>query len=156
MSTKNTAGENFLLPNGTFFAELLIFLTVLGVIWRFVVPPIHRALAERDERNAKTAADQQSARQARADAEAAYQAALGKARATAAGIRNQAHAEGRSIIERRRRAAQDESDALVTRSVAELRGETDRLAADLRASVEPLAQTLADRVLAENIRVGKE
>ncbi len=61
MSTKNTAGENFLLPNGTFFAELLIFVTVLGVIWRFVIPPINRAMEEREARVAKTEADERAA-----------------------------------------------------------------------------------------------
>jgi F-type H+-transporting ATPase subunit b len=32
-------GSNFLVPNGTFFVELAIFLIVLGVIGTFVVPP---------------------------------------------------------------------------------------------------------------------
>ncbi|MEV0295570.1 F0F1 ATP synthase subunit B [Nocardia sp. NPDC050710] len=155
MSTRNTAGENFLLPNGTFFAELLIFLTVLGVIWRCVVPPIQRVLAEREARVAKTAADQHAARQARAEAEAAYRSALADARMTATGIRNRAREQGRSIVEQRRHAAQEESDALVTRSVAELRADADRVAADLRQSVDPLAQTLAVRVLGtENARAG--
>ncbi|MFI9508867.1 F0F1 ATP synthase subunit B [Nocardia sp. NPDC052566] len=157
MSTRNTAGENFLLPNGTFFAELLIFLTVLGVIWRFVVPPIHKVLAEREARVAKTAIDQQAARQAREEAEAAYRSALVQARVAATGIRNQAREQGRSIIEHRRRVTQEESDALVTRTMAELRADADRVSAELRASVEPLARTLADQVLgAEKAGAGRE
>ena len=31
------ASNNFLLPNATFFAELLAFLIILGVIWRYIV-----------------------------------------------------------------------------------------------------------------------
>ena len=31
--------SNFLIPNGTFFVVLIIFLIVLGVIGKFVVPP---------------------------------------------------------------------------------------------------------------------
>ena len=49
--------SNFLLPNGTFFAVLLIFLIVLGVIAKWVVPPISKVLAEREAMLAKTAAD---------------------------------------------------------------------------------------------------
>ncbi|MTJ61496.1 hypothetical protein GL309_08115 [Nocardia seriolae] len=44
------AAGNFLVPNGPFFAELLIFLIVLAVIWFFVVPPIRKVLAEREAR----------------------------------------------------------------------------------------------------------
>ncbi|WP_194815040.1 F0F1 ATP synthase subunit B [Nocardia sp. XZ_19_385] len=156
MSTKNTAGDNFLLPNGTFFAELLIFLTVLGVIWRFVVPPIHRVLAEREARAAQTAADQKTAKKARAEAEAAYQAALAEARRSAADIRKQAREQGNSFFKEHRNAAQEESDAQVARSLAELQAEADRVTAELQDNVDPLAQALADRVIgAETARAGK-
>ncbi|MGC7219886.1 F0F1 ATP synthase subunit B, partial [Mycobacteroides abscessus subsp. massiliense] len=50
-------GSNFLIPNGTFFAVLIIFLIVLGVISKWVVPPISKVLAEREAMLAKTAAD---------------------------------------------------------------------------------------------------
>ncbi|MEV6278505.1 F0F1 ATP synthase subunit B [Nocardia sp. NPDC051832] len=156
MSTKNTAQDNFLLPNGTFFAELLIFLTVLGVIWRFVVPPIHRVLAEREARAAQTAADRETARKARAETEAAYQSGLAEARVAATGIRKQAREQGRSLLAERRLAAQAESDAQVARSLTELQANADQVTADLRDSVDPLAQALADRVLgAETTRAGK-
>ncbi len=44
------AGEtsNFLIPNGTIFVILLIFLVVLGVIAKWVVPPVSKVLAERE------------------------------------------------------------------------------------------------------------
>ncbi len=47
-------GNNFLVPNGTFFFVLAIFLIVLGVIGTFVVPPILKVLRERDAMVAKT------------------------------------------------------------------------------------------------------
>ena len=40
--------SNFLVPNGTFFFVLIIFLIVLGVIAKWVVPPISKVLRERD------------------------------------------------------------------------------------------------------------
>ena len=49
--------SNFLVPNGTFFVVLIIFLIVLGVIGTFVVPPITKVLRERDAMVTKTAAD---------------------------------------------------------------------------------------------------
>ena len=40
--------SNFLVPNGTFFIVLIIFLIVLGVIGKWVVPPVSMVLRERD------------------------------------------------------------------------------------------------------------
>ena len=39
--------SNFLIPNGTFFVVLAIFLIVLAVIAKWVVPPVSKVLAER-------------------------------------------------------------------------------------------------------------
>ena len=58
-SWRRKAGEtsNFLIPNGTFFFVLLIFLIVLGVIAKWVVPPVGKVLGEREAMLAKTTAD---------------------------------------------------------------------------------------------------
>ncbi|WP_067566747.1 F0F1 ATP synthase subunit B [Nocardia acidivorans] len=146
------AAGNFLIPNGTFFAELVIFLIVLGVIMFFVVPPIRKVLAEREARVEETAATSKSANELFAEAEARYQSALEKARAEAAEIRNQARAEGRAILEELRGDAQKEVDHIVAESSAHLRAEADQVAAELREDVEPLAQNLADRMLGVSSR----
>ncbi|WP_433726818.1 F0F1 ATP synthase subunit B [Nocardia sp. CA-129566] len=145
--TDVVAEGNFLIPNGTFFVELLIFLIVLGVMWLFVVPPIRKVLAEREERVAETAVDNKQAKALFADAEAKYQAAVAQARSEAVAIRNQARAEGRVILEQLRSEAQEEADRIVAESATELRAQADQVAAELRETVEPLAETLADRVL---------
>ncbi len=40
MRTTNLA-SNFLVPNGTFFAELVAFLLALFVIWKWILPRIN-------------------------------------------------------------------------------------------------------------------
>ena len=55
LAAASQAEGNFLLPNGTFFVVLIIFLIVLGVIGTFVVPPISKVLKERDNMVTKTA-----------------------------------------------------------------------------------------------------
>ena len=64
--------SNFLIPNGTFFFVLLIFLIVLGVIAKWVVPPISKVLREREEMVHKTTEDNRRAAQLRAAADADY------------------------------------------------------------------------------------
>ncbi|MEU0541260.1 F0F1 ATP synthase subunit B [Nocardia sp. NPDC005978] len=145
--TDVVAAGNFLIPNGTFFVELAIFLIVLGVIWFFVVPPIRKVLGEREARVEETAAISKSANETFAEAKARYDTALAAARAEAADIRNQARAEGRAILEELRDAAQREADHIVAESTAHLRAEADQVSAELREAVEPLAQDLAERML---------
>ena len=58
----------FLLPNGTFFIELIVSIILILLIYKYVLPPINKAMEERQEK-IRTALE--SADQARADAEAA-------------------------------------------------------------------------------------
>jgi F-type H+-transporting ATPase subunit b len=74
----------FLLPNATFFVELAVFLILVWVFVKYAIPPINKAVADRQEliRTSLEAADQ-----AKKDAEAAdderhklLEAARGQAR----------------------------------------------------------------------------
>jgi F-type H+-transporting ATPase subunit b len=62
-----TAGI-FLLPNGTFFIELIVSIVLILAIYKWVLPPINKAMEDRQEkiRESLDAADK-----ARSDAEAA-------------------------------------------------------------------------------------
>jgi F-type H+-transporting ATPase subunit b len=142
-----TADGNFLLPNGTFFAELIIFLIVLGVIWIFVVPPIRKVLAEREAMVRQTTDNTKEAAAAFADAETQYRAALADARGEAGKIRDQARADGQATLDQMRGQAKEQADMIATRANAELGAQGDQIAAELSAGIGPLSQALADRVL---------
>jgi len=60
-------GGNFLIPNGTFVVELVIFLVVLGVIAKWILPPLRDVVDTRRERVATALAKAEQAR-ARASA----------------------------------------------------------------------------------------
>ena len=64
MHTTDLAAGNLLIPNGTFIVELIIFAIVLVIMWRFVVPPIVKALQDRADRVARTASEREQARSA--------------------------------------------------------------------------------------------
>jgi F-type H+-transporting ATPase subunit b len=146
--------NNFLIPNGTFFVVLLIFLIVLGVISAFVVPPIMRVLRERDEMVARTLETNRESDKQFAAAESDYQAAMARARREASGVRDEARAEGRKILEQMKARASEESALALQHAAEELKREADAIAADLRASMETLGKTLAGRVL--GVDVGRE
>ena len=41
--------SNFLVPNGTFFVELIAFGIIVWILAKFVIPPINRAMTARQE-----------------------------------------------------------------------------------------------------------
>ena len=143
--------SNFLIPNGTFFFVLAIFLIVLGVIAKFVVPPIQEVLGERERMVAKTTEDNRRATDQEAAADADYRKELAAGRSEAAAIRDEARAEGRSVVDEKRAQANDEVAGAVQVANEELKLSSDAIAGDLRASVETLSATLARRVLGVDV-----
>lgn len=139
--------SNFLIPNGTFFFVLAIFLIVLGVIGKFVVPPIQKVLGEREAMVVKTTEDNRKAAEQEAAADSDFQKELQAARTEASGIRDQARAEGRAILDEMRGRANEEVAATLQRASDQLKVQSDAIAGDLSSSVETLSATLASRVL---------
>ena len=44
MRETNLAASNFLIPNATFFVELIAFILILVILARYVLPPVNKAL----------------------------------------------------------------------------------------------------------------
>jgi F-type H+-transporting ATPase subunit b len=139
--------SNFLIPNGTFFFVLIIFLIVLGVIGKWVVPPISKVLREREAMVKKTIEDSREAAAQFAAADEDYQAEMAKARGEASRIRDDARAEGRRILDDMRGRASGEVATTLQRAEEQLKQQSDDMSAELRSSVDSLSRTLASRVL---------
>src|SRR3954454_23383056 len=100
--------SNYLIPNGTFFFVLVIFLIVLGVIGKWVVPPVSKVLHEREAMVKKTVEDSRKAADQFTAADDDYQAEMAKARGEASKLRDGARAEGRKVLEDMRGRASGE------------------------------------------------
>jgi F-type H+-transporting ATPase subunit b len=159
LAAEEGAGEggtsNFLIPNGTFFVVLAIFLILLGVIGKWVVPPIMKVLGERDAMVKQTAEDNRKSSEQFAAAEEDYEAAMAKARTEASGLRDEARAEGRRILEDMRGRAGNEVASTLQQAGDELKQQSDAIGPDLRSSVEALSATLASRVLGVDVTPAK-
>src|ERR1700733_5598551 len=121
--------SNFLVPNGTFFVVLIIFLIVLGVIGTFVVPPISKVLKERDNMITKTAADNKKAAEQFAAAEEDYEKAMAKARVTASAARDEARADGRKVLDDLRGRAEEQVSSTLQDASEQLKQEGDAVGA---------------------------
>ncbi len=139
--------QPFLIPNGTFFFVLAIFLIVLAVIGIWVVPPILKVLRERDAMVAKTLADNKKATEQFEAAQADYDEVLTKARVEASSFRDNARTEGRKVVEDARARAEHQVASTLQTAAEELKRERDAVELDLRANVGTMAATLASRIL---------
>src|SRR6201984_2780735 len=135
--------SNFLVPNGTFFVVLAIFLIVLGVIGTFVVPPILKVLRERDTMVAKTATDNKKSAEQSEAAQADYEEAMKEARVQASSFRDNARAEGRKVVEDARGRAEQEVMSTLQVAAQQLKRERDTVELDLRSNVPAMSATLA-------------
>ncbi|BAV42708.1 F0F1 ATP synthase subunit B [Mycobacterium ulcerans] len=143
--------NNFLVPNGTFFFVLAIFLVVLAVIGTFVVPPILKVLRERDAMVAKTLADNKKSAEQFAAAQADYEKAMAEARVQASSYRDNARAEGRKVVEDARAHAEQEVASTLQQANEQLKRERDAVELDLRANVGAMSATLANRIVGVDV-----
>lgn len=137
----------FLLPNGTFFAELILILIILGVLGRFVWPPIQKAMNDRHDRVERQMEDSDRAAKRFAEAEQRYREALSEARNESAKIRDEARTEGNRIIEEMRSQTDAEVAQIRQRGESQLAEQRERVVTELRGSVGELSARLAGRVV---------
>ncbi|MDQ3826052.1 MAG: F0F1 ATP synthase subunit B [Actinomycetota bacterium] len=156
MSSYNLAAEGgggnlFLIPNATFFVELVIFLIVLGVLWRYAVPPVKRAMDERREMVRRQIEESQQASKRLAEAEARYSEALAEARVEAAKIREAARADAQEIKDEMRQQAEHEVARIRERGEEQLAHQRDQIVREMRGELGKLAVTLAGRIVGESV-----
>lgn len=136
----------FLLPNGTFFVELIILLILIGIVWRFIVPPIRKAMQDRHDRVERQMEESDKARKRFAEADSRYREALAEARSESSKIRDEARSEGNQIVEELRSHANAEVTRVRESGEAQLAEQRERVFTELRGSVSELAAKLASRV----------
>jgi F-type H+-transporting ATPase subunit b len=130
-----TTASIFLLPNGTFFVELVIFVVLIVIIGKKIIPPINKAMAERQER-VRSSLD--AADQARADAVAADD----ERRAVLEGARHQA----REIVAEANRTAEAVRVDAQTRGQAEFERIVGGAEADVALARQSAVEDAANRV----------
>jgi F-type H+-transporting ATPase subunit b len=144
-------GGNFLVPNFTFVVELFAFGIILFILGKWVIPPINKAMTDRQEKIRKQFADLEEARAEANEAEESFRKQLAEARHEAARIREDAREQGAAIIADMRKQAQDESDRILKHARAQLDAERTQAVQQLRGEVGSMATTLASRIVGESL-----
>ncbi len=129
----------------------LAFLALLGLMWKFGLPPVRKMLQDREDR---IRGDLERAEQAKVEAEGVledYRRQLAEARTEASQIIEASREQAEEV--RRELIAKAEADAAEVRQRAaeDARLASDRVMSELRASVTDLSIELAEKVVEHNL-----
>jgi F-type H+-transporting ATPase subunit b len=145
-----TAGI-FLLPNGTFFIELAVSIVLILAIYKWVLPPLNKAMEERQEkiRDSLDAADR-----ARADAEAAddeRRTVLEEARHQAREIVSQANRTAEQVRAAAQARALSESERILANAETEIGLARQRAVEEAAARLGEIVMDVVERVIGREI-----
>jgi len=141
--------------NGTLIAQLVIFLLVLGVLYRLAWGPLLRILNERRARIAQGVEATQKAMQELEAAERERQAKLEEARREAQTILDRIAKQGEDLRKELEVKAREQAEALIAKARAEIQQERQKAVQDLRSRVADLAVMAAGRIIGESLDAKK-
>jgi len=127
-------GSIFLIPNGTFFVELLVVVVILFLVTKYILPPLNKAM---EARQAKIRSALEAADQARAEADAA-----GDERAK---VLSEARDQAREIVA----SAQATADQVKAESGGRGQAEYERIVAAAQSEVATARQRAIDEASAK-------
>src|SRR3954454_5509444 len=144
--------NNFLIPNGTFIFEWIVFGIVLWFIWKKILPPITKRLEQRQEtiRQQFEEAEQTKARLEATEKE--YKEALAETRRESTRLREEAQAERAQIIEEARSEATRRAEEILEANRDRLATERHQLLLSLRNEIGELAVTLSEKIVHDSLR----
>jgi F-type H+-transporting ATPase subunit b len=143
--------SNFLVPNGTFIAELIAFAIIVFVLAKWIIPPINKAMTARQDAIRQQFAELDQAKGKAHEAEEEFRSQIADARHEAARIREEAREQGAQIVAEMREQAQAEAARIVEHGHQQVQAERQQALASLRAEVGTLATTLAGRIVGESL-----
>jgi F-type H+-transporting ATPase subunit b len=147
-----TAGI-FLLPNGTFFIELAVSIVLILLIYKYVIPPINKAMEERQE---KIRASLEAADRAKADAEAAddeRRAVLEEARHQAREIVAQANRTAEQVRTDAQARGQGEYERIVGNAEVEVNLARQRAVEEAATRMGEIVMDVVERVIGREVSV---
>ena len=144
-------GSNFLVPNATFFAELVAFLLILFILRRYVLPPVQKAMSERQQIIEKQMEDAEATKTQLAAAQTEYRNAMTEAASRAAQVREESRADAAAIREEMLAKAREEADRIIAAGREHLIAERQTIVRELRSDIGSLAVDLASRIVGESL-----
>jgi F-type H+-transporting ATPase subunit b len=145
------ASSNFLVPNGTLIVEIVAFLLVLAFIARIVLPPLNKALEERQE-EIRTSLEAAEAAKVEADeTRSQRQGILDEARTRAREIVGQASKAAEEVAAQSETRGQQEYERLVRAAETDIALARQRAVDEVSAQLGALVMSVARQVIGREI-----
>jgi F-type H+-transporting ATPase subunit b len=141
--------------NGTLVAQLLIFLVMLGVLYRFAWGPLLRILNERRTRIQQGVEATERAKQELEAAERERQAKLEEARREAQAMLDRIAKQGEDLRKELEAKAREQAESLIAKARAEIQQEREKAVQDLQSQAADLAVMAAGRIIGESLDAKK-
>ncbi len=141
--------------NATLIAQLLIFLIMLGVLYRFAWGPLLRILNERRARIAQGVEATERAMRELEAAERERQAKLEEARREAQAMLDRITKQAEDLRKELEAKAREQAEGLIAKARAEIQQEREKAVQDLREQVADLAVMAAGRIIGESLDAKK-
>jgi len=146
---KAVFASNFLVPNGTFIVELVIFFLVLGFLARYVLPRVNEVMEERQNTIRQALSDAEEAKRRSEEAEAEYRKAMDEARTQARQLVEEANRLGEDLRTQSRERAEAEYQRILARAQGDIDSSARRAAEELRGEMGDLVLTVVERVIGQ-------
>lgn len=137
--------------NATFLGQGIAFAILIWFSWKFIWPPLMRAIEERQQKIAEGLAAADNSQKALAQAQEKVNDELKAARAKANEIIEQAHQRANQIVDAAKAEAIAEGARQKALVDAEIEASANRAREDLRRQVSLLAVTGAEKLLRREI-----
>src|SRR3954454_23587850 len=142
----------FIVPNGTIVFEFIALFLLLFLLRRYALPPLTRAMSERQELIKRQIEESKEAREKLEEAEKEYKDALAEARHEATQMRDQARADGQRIRQELEQKAREDAATIAAANQRQMEIERERVMSQLRQEIGGLAVELASRIVGESLQ----
>lgn len=134
-----------------FIAELVGFVIILFVLWKYVLPVVANMVKNRQEQVQRQVDEAEEATRKLQDAQGRFDNAIQQAEVEAARIRDDARADATRIREELKAQAEAEVDRMLQRGRDQLAAQRDQAVRGLRSEVGGASMELAERVVRQSL-----
>ena len=136
----------------TIIAEIVGFLIVLYVLYRYVVPPLKTMTEKREDEIRQQVEDARQARERLEQAQAEYERTIQEAKEEASRIRDDARADAERIVEEMRHNAEEEAERIKRRGEETLENARLQVVRELKSELGSHSNTLATRLVRDEMQ----
>ena len=142
----------FDLPNTSLiFWEIITFLILLFLLWRYVYPPIRDQIRRRQSEIDRAIDEAQKTRSEARELLAEYRRQIEEARGEARRILDEARKQGEAQRERAKREAREEGERIIERAREEIGRERDAALREVRREVADMVILTSERIMGQEL-----